>query len=285
MDSAGGRKAAETRAGRGAAAASRTKTRGGRSTGFVTIEGVRLEVARRGDGPPLVLLAGEEMREATAPFLDALAADFEVIVPSPPGFGRSDRPDWITSVDDIAYLYLELMRTLRLDNAVLLGCSLGGWIAAEMATKDTSRLARLALVGPYGVKFGGVTDRDIADIWFLSPDRVAELAWADPAQAGQDLAALTDEALAVIARNLESFARFCWEPYLHNPKLRYRLGRIDLPTLLIWGEADGIVPVEYGRRYQKAIPGAQMKVVRKAGHYPHLERPDAVLKLLNAFVR
>jgi len=255
------------------------------NTGLVTIGDAEIEVERRGAGKPLLLLAGEEMLEREAPFVDDLAAGFEVIMPAPPGFGASSRPDWITSPDDIAYIYLSLLDMLNLDEVAVIGCSLGGWIAAELATKDDGRLSRVVLVDPYGIKLGGAADRDITDIWQLSPQKVAALKWRDPEKAKRDTATMTDAQLGMAARNLESFARFCWEPYMHNPKLKHRLGRIGVPTLLVWGDKDGIVTPDYGRGYRALIPGATLTVIPEAGHYPHLERPDAFLTAVGDFLQ
>jgi len=253
-------------------------------TDFVTIGDAEIEVQRHGSGKPLLLLPGEEMLEGESAFADVLARHFELVIPSPPGFGGSSRPDWLTTPDDIAYLYLSLIDRLALDEVAMIGCSLGGWIAAELATKDTGRLSRLVLVDPYGIKPGGPSDRDITDIWQLSPQKTAALRWRDPAQGQRDSAAMSDDALARQLRNLESFARFCWEPYMHNPKLKHRLGRIDIPTLLVWGDADGIVTPAYGEAYRALIPGAALRVIPAAGHYPHLESPDAFLGAIGEFL-
>lgn len=251
---------------------------------LVGIGDVQLEIERRGAGRPLLLLPGEDMLEPAAPFVDELARTHDVVIPSPPGFGRSNRPGWITSVDDISYLYLSLIERLDLHDVTILGCSLGGWIAAEMATKDLSRFGRLVLVAPYGVKLGGPAQRDIADLWSLSPQKVMALAWHDVARGKRDIAALSDDELAVIARNRESFARYSWEPFLHNPKLAHRLDRIRVPTLLMWGDKDGIVGPDYGRGYTGLIPGADLAIITDAGHYPHLERPDLFMRRLGAFL-
>src|SRR5262245_40797065 len=148
---------------------------------FIEIAGMRIEVVRRGRGRPLLLLCSEEMLELDAPVLDELARDHALIIPSPPGFGRSERPDWITGVDDISYLFLALIDRLGLKNLAVVGCSLGGFIAAEMATKDDAAMSKLVLVGAYGIKPGGPSDADIADIWVLNPKKVAALKWFDPA--------------------------------------------------------------------------------------------------------
>src|SRR5215470_12466564 len=103
---------------------------------LLRISGMELEVERRGQGAPLLVLCGEEALELDSPVLAELARDHELIIPSPPGFGRSERPDWIGSPDDISYLYLDLIEALDLDRLPAIGFSLGGWIALEMATKD-----------------------------------------------------------------------------------------------------------------------------------------------------
>lgn len=249
-----------------------------------TLSGMKIEVQRRGAGAPLLLLHGEEVLEPQAPFVDELARRHEVIIPSPPGFGTSERPLWITDPHDIAFVLHDLVDALKLDKAVVLGFSLGGWIAAEMATIDDAFMSRLVLVDPVGIKLGGPTDRDIADIWLSSPDKIAAAKWHDPARRKRDFSGKTDAELAVIARNIESTARFCWEPYMHNPKLKHRLHRISVPTLLIWGEHDGIVTTEYGRGYASHIPGARLEVIPSAGHLPHIEQPDAFMRTLSAFI-
>lgn len=251
---------------------------------IVKLGSMSIEVERCGRGKPLLLLMGEEALERGSPLLDDLQKDHELIIPSPPGFGRSDRPDWVTNPDDFAYVYLDLVEKLGLSDATLLGFSLGGWIAAEMATKDESYIKRLVLVDAYGVKLGGPYDRDIEDIWLLRSEKVAALKWRDPAKGKQDYSARSDEELTIVARNMESFARFCWEPYMHNPKLKHRLHRISAPTLLIWGENDGVTPMRYGEGYAKLIPGARFVSVPEAGHYPHLEQPAAFLRELRAFI-
>jgi len=254
------------------------------ATSFVEIAGIRLELVRVGRGRPLLLFYGEEALELEPPFLDLLAAERELIIPSPPGFGRSERPDWISTPDDISYLYLELLDRLKLNGIDVLGCSLGGWIALEMATKDGAAFARMALVAPYGVKFGAPEDREIADIWMLQPATVAKLKWFDPAKGQRNYKAMSEEALAVVARNNESFARFCWEPYVHNPNLRHRLGRLRASTLFVWGENDGIVTPQYGRAYADQVAGAKLVVIAQAGHYPHLEQTAAFMGHLREFL-
>jgi pimeloyl-ACP methyl ester carboxylesterase len=251
---------------------------------FITVADATIQVTRHGNGPPLMLLPGEEAFEGGASVVDQLAASHEVITLWPPGFGKSNRPDWITNVDDIAYLYLDVLKKLQLHDVPVVGFSLGGWIAAEMATKDQSRIAKLVLVAPYGIKVGGPMDRDIQDIWTLPPEKVAALKWFDAAKGKRDFKSMPDDELAIVARNTESFARFCWQPYMHNPKLKHRLHSISVPTLLIWGERDGIVTTDYGEAYRRLIPGATLAVISEAGHLPHIEQPTAFMKALGKFL-
>ena len=252
--------------------------------GLVSIGGAEIEVIRRGKGEPLLLLPGEDMLEPESAFVAGLAQHFEIILAAPPGFGRSSRPDWLTQPADQAYLLLSLLKKLGLARVPAIGCSLGGWIAAEMAVMDDDCFSRLVLIDPYGVKLGGPTTRDFADIYQLGPAKTAALKFRAPDKMKRDLAALGDEELGRIARNQESFARFAWEPYLHNPKLKHLLYRVTAPTLILWGEQDGIASVDYARGLAKLIPEAHVTTIADAAHYPHLEQPDAVLRHVGEFL-
>jgi pimeloyl-ACP methyl ester carboxylesterase len=245
---------------------------------------LKLEIARRGSGPPILLIPGEEALEIDSQFVDELAKSNEVIILSPPGFGQSTRPDWITGPDDIAYMVLDVVDDLGLNNIPVIGCSFGGWIAAEVATKDDSFISKLVLVDAYGIKTGKPTERDIEDVWLRSPDEVMALKWHDVARGKRDFKSMPEDQVTVVARNNESFARFGWEPYLHNPKLKHRLHRIKVPTLLIWGENDGIVTKQYAEAYRKLIPNARLVTIPQAGHLPHIEQPQAVLAELARFL-
>jgi len=251
---------------------------------LVRVSGVELEIERRGRGRPLLVLYGEEALELDAAVLAELARGHELIIPSPPGFGRSERPDWIETPDDIGYIYLDLMERLDVGKVPAIGFSFGGWLALEMATKDDSFFSKLVLVDPYGVKVGGPMDRDIEDVWNIHPERVAKLKWFDGEKGKRDFTAMPERELAIIARNNESFARFCWDPCMHNPKLARRLHRVRVPTLFVWGANDGIVSPDYGKAYSRMIAGAEFSVIGKAGHYPHLEQPDEFMRLVRGFL-
>lgn len=251
---------------------------------FHTVMDMKIEVAQSGKGPPLVILADEEGRALENGLIEDLAKSFEVIVPSPPGFGHSDRPDWLENADDVSYAMLDLFDELGLKDAAVIGCSFGGWLAAEIATKTCAHMAKLVLVDPYGIKAGGPFDRDIQDIWYLPPAEVQALKYSDPSNGDIDYTEKPDEELEVVARNRETLARLGWKPYLHNPKLKGRLHRITVPTLVVWGADDGIVTTDYGKAFAAEIPGARFETVAKAGHYPHVEQPKAFSALINKFL-
>ena len=252
--------------------------------GLRTIHSVQLEVFDRGQGRPILLLHEEDGLNPHVPFLSLLAEHGHVIAPSHPGFGHSPDSTFIDTVDDLSYLYLDLLAERNLRDVMVIGCSLGGWIAAEMAVKSTERIAKLILIAPVGIKVGDRETRDIPDIFALSPAEVTRLKYHDPTRAAIDYTILSDDELTVIARNREATALYVWEPYFHNPKLRYRLHRIDIPTLLLWGASDRFVtPGYYGAAYQKAIPGAKLEIVDEAGHLLHIEQPEAVTRRIRAF--
>ena len=251
----------------------------------VELPAARIEVERVGSGPPLVLLQSAEAYETGLDLVDRLAEDREVFLPWAPGYGGSPLPETVRTIDDVAYIYLDLIEHYDLRDIVLLGCSLGGWIAAEMATKTCERLSRLILVDALGVKFGGAYDRDIEDIYFLSFDKVKAIRFADPRRDPlDDMTALGEDEAMEVARHRETTARLCWDPYFHNPALKSRLHRISVPTLVLWGEEDRFVRPEYGRAYAERILDSRFVSIAAAGHYPHIEQPDAALSAVFSFL-
>jgi pimeloyl-ACP methyl ester carboxylesterase len=253
--------------------------------GFLTVHGVTLEIVERGQGRPILWLHGEDGLDPGAPFLELLATHGRVLAPSHPGFGHSPDVGHLDTVDDLSYLYLDLLREQNLRDVMVIGSSMGGWIAAEMAVKSSERLAGLVLVAPLGIKIGDRETRDIPDIFALPPDEVTRLQYRDPARASLDLSKLSDDQLAVIARNREATALYAWEPYFHNPKLKRWLHRITVPTLLLWGADDRFVTAAYyGAAYRGAIPGARFETIDRAGHFPHIEEPVAFAERVRRFL-
>jgi pimeloyl-ACP methyl ester carboxylesterase len=249
--------------------------------------GVSVELSERGEGRPILFLhpghpAGRMDPAARA--LELLAQKGRVIAPTHPGFGMDAAPPHLTTVDDLAYLYLDLMDAMDLRDTVVVGVSLGGWIAAEMAIKSCERISCLLLANTVGIKVGSRETRDIADIYAITDKQLAELVYADPARMARDSKSLPPSELTLMARSRESTGRYSWTPYMHDPKLKGRLHRIHVPTLVLWGEADRVVTPDYGRAFAAAIPGARFVTVEGAGHFPHLEQPDAFARRILDFV-
>lgn len=249
----------------------------------IEVSGVSIEVRKGGDGPPLLFLHGGQGLYGHEACLEILCDSFSVVAPVLPGFGQSDLPRTYNSVGDLAYFGLDLLVELDLRDVTLVGACFGGWVAAEMAIRSTERLKRLILIDALGVKFGDHLTRDITDIHAMVEQDVAAALYADPARARRDMTTLSDDALTAIVRDREAFTLFGWKPYMHNPGLAHWLRRVDLPTLVLWGEQDGMVTPDYGRKYADAIPGASFETIADAGHYPTLEQPAAAAERITAF--
>jgi pimeloyl-ACP methyl ester carboxylesterase len=241
-----------------------------------------IEMLVAGDGPPLLFLHGIDCFAQHKPFFDRLARHFRIVVPRHPGFGASPRPDWLRSVNDIAYLYLDLLDRLALDKVLLVGASFGGWAALELAVRSSARLAGLVLIDSLGLKFGGRDDVEITDIYALPAADAVARTFADPAKA-PDYAAMNDAALEEVARDRQAAVMFGWRPYMHNPSLKHWLHRIKLPSLVVWGEQDRIVAPAYGAHLTQRLQYARFLPVANAGHYPQVEQPEKVAAAIEAF--
>lgn len=251
--------------------------------GIVTVAGTRIEMRRSGKGRPILFLHPHIGMEHADGFIRCLSGHGEVIAPSHPGFGETVRPEGVASIDDIAYLYLELLDQLDLRDVLLVGSSLGGWIALDMAVKAAQRISRMVLIDPVGIKFGARDKLDIADLYAIPDAKFIELAYHDRGLARRDYAGMSDEELLVVARNTESTARYAWSPYMYDPRLRHLLYRIHIPTLVLWGANDRFAAPDYGRHYAESIPGAQFQEIAAAGHFPHIEQAQATADAIKAF--
>ncbi len=250
----------------------------------IDVRGAPLAVHTLGSGRPLLYLHAEHFMPArTLPHLETLARGHRVIIPRHPGFAPEPAPVGIRTIDDLAYLYLDLLETLDLRDVTLVGASIGGWIALEMCVRNSTRIGRLALVGSVGVKFGGPADRDLADVFYLPEQALQARLYADPARFAPRFDTMPEEAVVAYARERQALAQYGWRPYLHNPGLKRWLHRVAMPTLVLWGEQDGFAPPDYGRSLAAALPKATFEAIPGAGHYPHIEQPEAVIRALNAF--
>ena len=252
-------------------------------TQTIAINGCRLSLQRGGKGAPLIYLHGTDGLAEWPAILDSLAERFDVIVPDHPGFGASEVPAWIDDVSDIAYLYLDAIDELDLSGLHVVGQSLGGWIALEMAVRSTQRLRSLTLISAAGIHVKGVPK---ADIFMIDPEDQARLAYADPelgAAAAERAGADKYQDLAVL--NRIASARFGWQPRFFNPRLERWLHRVNVPTHVIWGDGDRIIPPAYAQAFHRLIPGSKLTTIPDAGHLPHVERADAVANAMHTFLQ
>lgn len=258
------------------------------------VHDVELELLSGGSGPPVLVLHGPSPYQPETPFLTQLGAHAEIMAPSHPGFGASSRPDHFDTIYDLVRLYEALLETLPYEKVTLIGCSFGGWLAAELAVTSSHRLSRLVLIDPVGIKVGGREERDMLHVFNTAPDAVARAAWHDPARQAPDslgfgwqqqLDAMSDEQIVLAARSWDALCLYAWRPHLYNPQLRRWLHRISVPTLLLWGASDAIVSPSYGRAYRELIPGARFETIGEAGHHPELEQPEAAVERIMGFMQ
>jgi pimeloyl-ACP methyl ester carboxylesterase len=230
----------------------------------------------RGEGRPFLLLHGGGGPQTVAGFAELLATHMpaRVIAPSHPGFGGTPRPDGLTSMAGLAALYRELLDRLGLDDVTVIGNSIGGWIAAELALLGSPRISGLVLADAVGIEVDG---HPVTDIFPLSLDELAQLSYHDPAAFRIDPAAMTEAQRAVMATNRAALQVY-GGARMADPALRGRLAAIACPTLVVWGEADRIADPDYGRAYAAAIPGARFELLPGTGHLPQLETPEQLMR-------
>lgn len=247
-----------------------------------TVADCSVNVMRGGKGPPLLFLHGAGGAGIWLPFMDRLAERYDVIVPDHPGFGRSDKPAWLDDISDLALFYLDFMEALSLDGVHLMGSSLGGWLAAEVAILGSSRLRSLTLVDAAGLH---ITGAPIGDLFLWTPEERVRNLFVDQRLADQRLAMpLSDEQVDIALKNELATADLAWHPRFHHPRLRKWIHRIAVPTLVVWGDSDKIFPLAYGEEYRRLIARSRLAVVPGCGHLPQVEKADAFVDLFNRFV-
>src|SRR5215470_11200011 len=246
------------------------------------IPGAKLHLARAGKGKPVIVLHHETGTPDSLPFYDALAQRYNVLVPHHPGYSRSERPDWMRSVRDIAAVYRGLLGNLGLERAALIGLGFGGWIAAEMASMAPRDLSALVLVGAMGIK---PPDGDILD--------QAIIGYIDYARAGfRDQGAFervygaepSNDQLVEWDVCREMSFRIAWKPYMFSQTLPHLLGGVKARALVVWGDDDRIVPRNAGELYAAALPNARFEILPAAGHYVEMEQPERLARLVDSFL-
>jgi pimeloyl-ACP methyl ester carboxylesterase len=244
--------------------------------------GIKLHLSRAGRGRPVLVLHHETGTLDRLPFYDALAQQYDVLVPHHPGYSRSQRPDWMRSTRDLAVIYRGLLSELKLEKAALLGLGFGGWIAAEMASMAPSDLSHLVLVGAMGIKppVGDILDLaitgyiDYARLGFHDQKAFDRVYGAEP----------TGDQLEMWDICREMSFRIAWKPYMYSQTLPHLLGAVRAPALIVWGDDDKVVPQSAAKRYLEALTNAKLEIVRSCGHCVDMEQPETLAKLVTDFI-
>jgi pimeloyl-ACP methyl ester carboxylesterase len=247
-----------------------------------TITGCDVRFMRGGKGAPLLFLHGSSGASRWAPFMEKLSESYEVIVPEHPGFGASGSPEWLDGMSDLAFFYLDVIDHLGLDKVNLVGGSIGGWLSAEIAIRNCTKLASLTMVAPAGIRVKGLRK---GDVFMWNPEETARNLFHDQSYAEQLLAIPpSKEGLETTLKNKLTTAKLAWEPRFFNPDLHKWLHRISVPTLIVWGDDDKVVPPGYGPAYQELIPNSRLEIIENCGHLPQIEKSDRFVALVGGFI-
>jgi pimeloyl-ACP methyl ester carboxylesterase len=246
---------------------------------------IDLVLIKGGAGKPLLILHEESGYPGWMQWNETLAKERTLLIPQQPGFGKTPRLDWMRSYRDLAGFYSVVLREMKLDPVDVIGFSAGGFIAAEMAAANSRIFSHLVLVGPTGIKPG---QGEIADIFPLTIRSLLRLTVADVATpefskiyGGE----MTPEQFEAFEDARAETARIGWEPYMHNPSLPYLLNGVkNLPTLLIWGQKDAVVPKGCITAYQQAITGAKVVEIPNVGHRPEIENSTEFVRVVREFL-
>jgi pimeloyl-ACP methyl ester carboxylesterase len=242
----------------------------------------QIAMTQAGNGQPVLILHGGGGPFTVASIANHLSA-MQTFTPTHPGWNGTERPDWYSGVDDLALSYLQFLEDRNLKDVLVIGSSLGGWIAAEMAVRDRAGLiGGQILIDAVGIQVEGAP---IMDFFSLDPKGIAENAYHDAERFFVDPATVPAEQIARQRANSAALRVFAGDPYMHDPKLLRRLSRVKTPTLVIWGESDRIVTPTYGMAFAAAFQNARFELVKEAGHLPHIEQPDATFALIDAFTK
>jgi pimeloyl-ACP methyl ester carboxylesterase len=242
---------------------------------------VELNFTERGSGQPVLLLHGGAGSISVAAWAELLAGKkpARIITPSHPGFAGTPRPEALNTVGGLARVYSAFIDKLGLEGVTVIGNSIGGWIAAELAVLGNERISSMVLVDAGGIDVPG---HPVVDVFTLPLEELSRRSYHDPVRFRIDPSKLPPQLQAAMAGN-----RAALKVYGGNtadPSLLARLSAVKVPTLVVWGQSDGIFVPEYGRAYAKAIPGAKFQLLEGAGHLPQMETPELLLETVWPFV-
>lgn len=247
----------------------------------------QVQMVEGGAGDNLIFLHGEDGATEWTPFLDLLAQHFHVYAPAHPGQGGSNGLQYLDDLWDLMVFYEELMQELGIDRVHAVGHSYGGLLAAELASHRPEKVSRLVLINSLGL---WLDDAPIADFFVLTGEERAKMFWFDSecAAAKAAFAQPSDpeekmESDLSRTETLAAVGKFIWP--IPDKGLTKRIHRITMPTLLLWGDSDGMVPMKYGQAFKDLLPNSSLKVIEKTGHLPQDERPAEVVDAMLPFLR
>ncbi len=252
------------------------------------VAGLGINVARAGQGQTVVYLHDALGSWAWLPLHEALAKDYDVVVPDLPGYGTSERPTWARHARDLAILVGLMCDELELDRPILIGVGFGGWIAAELATMRPRQLGGLVLVGAAGLK---PREGEIADQMLRGPLRfgLGGFSGVDSFRRhfglDGDIDDVPDGLYTLWDYATEMTARVCWKPWMFSLELANLLPGVNVPTKVVWGAEDGLFPLDIGRQYAELVPRATLHVADGAGHWVDIEAPQHIVDAVNELHR
>ena len=250
----------------------------------LTVGATQVQMFSGGSGPGLLYIHGAVGNPGWQPYHEELARSYQVYAPSLPGFNGTPKPDWLSTITDIAHFTQQIVATLGLDQYILIGSSMGGWVGAEMAAMSDRQLKGLVLIDPVGIK---PQQGEIAELFMVGAETRLKQRFYDTSQVANYenySRELTTEEANIDHSNREMASRLCWRPYMNNPSLPFYLAKVTTPTLIVWGKQDAIVPVECGDLYHRAIPNSTLKVIDHCGHSPQIEKPEEFHKTVGEFL-
>ena len=265
----------------------------------INVCNTEIELLTGGSGDPLLILHGTDGSLGWLNYAKELSKHFTVYIPSHPGFGNSEKPEWIQTITDLTFFYSWLIEELQLENCNVMGFSIGGWVTAELLSVSPNLFNKAILVDSAGIK---PQNEDIVDIFLLTPQEVAQLMVQNASNVPEfEKVFGNTEAPSgtyyitgstgnhnpqyIADKNRETAVRLCWKPYMFDPKLQHTLNRVNTPVQIIWGKNDAIIPPECAELFKKAIPNSKVNMINNCGHLPHMEQTSDFVKLVKNFLK
>jgi pimeloyl-ACP methyl ester carboxylesterase len=247
---------------------------------------VELAVIKGGQGRPLLVLHEEMGHPGWLKWHSALARDRTLLIPQHPGFGATPMVEWLSNMRDLACFYARYLHEQKLAPIDVIGFSLGGWLAAEMAVNNSALFRRMILVAPMGIR---PPTGQIMDMFTVSGIRYVRSSVLDSKSTpefsqlyGGDGAVGQFEAFDEVRA---MSARLAWQPYMHNPSLPHLLEDVsNLPSLLIWGKDDAVVPISAGEVYTKRLRESRLAALDRCGHRPEIEQTQSFVREVTSFL-